>query len=89
MSEWKRQRLMMAAPLADWLGWSLTINCSSQRCPRRRIFEVAELAHAHPTRSLQDCLNRMRCSICGGGVRDAVMLRLRTEHRVVLRETGA
>jgi hypothetical protein len=80
--DFKRQRLMLDAPLADWLGWSLAIDCSGQRCPRRRIYEVADLAQAHPARPLLKCLNRMRCSIYGGGVHDTVMLRLRTERKV-------
>jgi hypothetical protein len=85
LSDFKRRRLMLAAPLADWSGWSLLIDCGGPRCPRRRIFEVAELAQAHPALPLHEYLNRMRCSSCAGEVRNAVMLRLRTEQRVVVR----
>lgn len=85
ISELKRRRMMLEAPLADWADWALAIDCGGQHCPRHRRYAVAELAQAHPERTLLDTLNRLRCSACSGDALFAAMIRQDPEQVIVLR----
>ncbi len=69
----KRTSQIMSAPLADWAGWRLEVDCGGQGCPRGRKYDIRQLSGMYRGLSVSDALRRMRCSQCGYNASTAVM----------------
>ncbi len=64
VSNRKRSAAALSAPLSNFLGWRLHVDCRSVDCARGREFEVGRLEKAFPGRLVSEAVRGMRCNGC-------------------------
>jgi len=66
VSEEKQRRTVMAAPLAEWRGWFLHMDCGGTACARGRHYGVSDILPHYRGVWLEAAVAALCCTICKG-----------------------